>query len=427
MRVGDGLGAEGGVFGVFWFGGGVRRRGAVGEGRGDGVGGFDGCVARGEGVDGLLVGRPEDCPVHGDGVAARALAEHELAQGGDGEPAPEDPPDGRHARVVPAGDDAGVDDLGELALGEEGADEVDARKVPELDGAEVEGGEEPLVLGVAVGVLGGAERVGHALDAVDYGAGKVVRGVDVPGPAGTVVGYRDGVFALLGRDGLGEAVDDGVPHRAVGGIEGDPRTDAVLPTEVGSLLHLLEDGQALVGWPVSALAGEPVDPVLFLDVGVCVVGVGVPVLDHALADLVQLLEVIAGVRYTVWDDAQELQVLEDGVLKFLLLLGRVRVIKPGNELAIECLVSKIVVEEGSFSMPDVQISPGFGQPFVISGFLGWISRGLRGKPSHHTVLGVLEANVVIAPRLAGGRTLLLLLGLRCLNFTLDFGMTGLDE
>jgi hypothetical protein len=53
------------------------------------------------------------------------------------------------------------------------------------------------------------------------------------------------------------------------------------------------------------------------------------------------------------------QVFEDGLLKLQLLLGRVCVVKPNNELAVECLVGEVIVQERGFGMSNVQVSLAF--------------------------------------------------------------------
>lgn len=62
----------------------------------------------------------------------------------------------------------------ELALGEKGVHKVEAREIPKVRLADLEGVDEPEVLGVPVAVLVGAESVGDALDRVYDGASKVV-------------------------------------------------------------------------------------------------------------------------------------------------------------------------------------------------------------------------------------------------------------
>lgn len=83
-------------------------------------------VAPAHGVDQLLVDRPDLVPLLPRLVLRGALREDELPQRLDAEAAAEDPLDGRHAGVGPAVDAAGVDEPGELALGQDGVDEVEA-------------------------------------------------------------------------------------------------------------------------------------------------------------------------------------------------------------------------------------------------------------------------------------------------------------
>lgn len=49
----------------------------------------------------------------------------------------------RHARVIPAPYEASIHDLGELALGKQGADEIEAGKSPIVDAAQFESLDEP--------------------------------------------------------------------------------------------------------------------------------------------------------------------------------------------------------------------------------------------------------------------------------------------
>ena len=52
-----------------------------------------------------------------------------------------------------------------------------------------------------------------------------------------------------------------------------------------------------------------------------------------------------------------MQVLEDGILELLLLLGWVGVVEASNEFAIGGFVGEIIVEKSGFGMADIQISP----------------------------------------------------------------------
>jgi hypothetical protein len=125
--------------------------------------------------------------VHGDSVATWALLQHKLAKSGHSQAAAKNTTDSGHSGIIPACHDATIDSLGQFPLGKECPDKVDAGKVPELHGPELQHIEEPLILGIPICVLGRAESVGDAFDTIHYRAGKVVRRVDVPRPAGAVV------------------------------------------------------------------------------------------------------------------------------------------------------------------------------------------------------------------------------------------------
>lgn len=54
-------------------------------------------------------------------------------------------------------------------------------------------------------------------------------------------------------------------------------------------------------------------------------------------------------------DTEQTQILKNGFLELLLLLGWVCVIKPNNKLPIVGIMCKIVVEKSSFRMTDMEI------------------------------------------------------------------------
>lgn len=54
-------------------------------------------------------------------------------------------------------------------------------------------------------------------------------------------------------------------------------------------------------------------------------------------------------------DTEQTQILKNGLLKLLLLLGWVCVIKPNNKLPIAGSMCKIVVEKSSLRMADMEI------------------------------------------------------------------------
>ena len=70
-----------------------------------------------------------------------------------------------------------VHEPGELPLGQHGVVEVEPGILPDVGLPEAQRVDNPVELVVAVVVLGGPEGVGHPLQAVHDGAGKVVRRV----------------------------------------------------------------------------------------------------------------------------------------------------------------------------------------------------------------------------------------------------------
>lgn len=150
----------------------------------------DGSMARGDGVNVFFVGRPEEGPVQIDNVPARSLLQDEFAQGIDGHASAADAADGWKARIVPTPDYSGFDELGELPFGEKCANEVHAGKVPDMNFAEVQSVEHPVVLRVTVPVFDGPQGMCDALHRVNNRAGEVVGWVNFPLLASTMVCLR---------------------------------------------------------------------------------------------------------------------------------------------------------------------------------------------------------------------------------------------
>jgi hypothetical protein len=83
--------------------------------------------------------------------------------------------EGGEGRRVPALDDALVDEVLQLTLGEQSVLEVESAEVLDLGVVrQVEVLEEPLVLAIPVVVLVGATGVGHTLNRVHDGAREIV-------------------------------------------------------------------------------------------------------------------------------------------------------------------------------------------------------------------------------------------------------------
>lgn len=304
----------------------------------------DGDVAGGGRLDVLLVGGPERVPVEVDNVLGRTLLQDELLEGRDDGTAAADTTHGGHARVVPAPDVASVNDLGELTLGQDCADKVQTSEAPVVNLAELELLDEPLVLGIAIVVLGGTQSVCDALDRVDDGAAEVVGRVHLPLGASAVV--------VLGV----ASVNDGVAHGLVGVVDRHLCADAPPCALLGALLHLLKPGQGLLGAHLAALAGDAIHTLGTHLLLRSVIGIGQTVLDHLDSALVQLVEPVASVRDLVRLDAEESAVLDDRVLELLLLLAGVGVVESEDELALVLGVGEVVVQERGLCVSNVEVT-----------------------------------------------------------------------
>ena len=94
-----------------------------------------------------------------------------------------------------------------------------------------------------------------------------------------------------------------------------------------------------------------------------------PLLDHPHRDLLDLLEPIRRVRDRVWHDVEAREVLDDGLLVLLLLLGGVGVVEAQQHLAL--VPRRVVrVEQRRLDVPDVQVA-----------------RRLRREARHHLAHG----------------------------------------
>lgn len=181
--------------------------------------------------------------------------------------------------------------------------ERNAREVPDVRLPEVESVDEPEVLGVSVSVLVGPQRVRDALERVDDGAGKVVRGVREVLGAGPVMGLLD------------TSVDDGVSHGLVGVVDRHFGSETPFGTLVRSERHLVEPGERLLDGGLSSARGDTLHPLVpHLHLG-GVVAVGVTRLDELDGELVELVEPVGRVRDRVGLDAEQSQVLGDGLFE----------------------------------------------------------------------------------------------------------------
>lgn len=54
-------------------------------------------------------------------------------------------------------------------------------------------------------------------------------------------------------------------------------------------------------------------------------------------------------------DTKQIEIVKNRLFKFLLLLGRVCVVKADDKLSIKCIMCKVVVEKGGLRMTNVKI------------------------------------------------------------------------
>ena len=157
---------------------------------------------------------------------------------------------------------------------------------------------------------------------------------------------------------VGETVNNRVSHRTVARVKSNASTNAVSTTKIGTSLHLSEHGQTLLSRTITSLAGKTVLSVGGLNLRVGVIGVSVAVHDHLLGHVVNLLEVVTGVGDLVVLDVHELEIVEDGILVLLLLLGGVCIIEANDELSVSVGggLCEVIVEEGGLGVTDVKVA-----------------------------------------------------------------------
>mmetsp|Transcript_6365 Transcript_6365/g.20289 ORF Transcript_6365/g.20289 Transcript_6365/m.20289 type:complete len:293 (-) Transcript_6365:580-1458(-) len=265
-----------------------------------------------------------------------------------GEAAPAEPLDGWQPRVVPAADEAALDEELELALRHERVRDVEARVLPRHGLVQPQGVQQPVVRPVdrlALPELEGAERVRDVLERVDDAVGVVVGRVDAPLVAGARVRVEE------------DAVRRRVPERRV------VRQQVALHPEHGLALaeparpHPLEEEQVLLHTPAAErrargrrqrrrrLAGRlglELDLAVVvaqrhprrLDLfGGLVADVGAVGADQLQRQVVELREVVRAVRDRDGRVAEPRHRVEDRVNVLLLLRRRVGVVKPHHRRA----------------------------------------------------------------------------------------------
>ena len=261
---------------------------------------------------------------------------------------------GGQARVVPAVDDAIVDQLAQLAFG---GDCVRQFQPGEFGLAGLVAGQRqvvqvPVVQRPMTIELKRAQAVRDALDGVTLAVRPVVRGVQHPLVAGAVMRLVTNAI----HDRIAQLhvvvlhVGLGAQHmRAVGKLAG---------------AHAPEQHQVLVDRAVAVWA---LDARFAVAASLCGDGFGVLVVhvreagaDQMLGPLVELLEVVAGVDRLARLEAQPANVVDDRVDVFGLLGDGVGVVEAQLAQPAE-LVGDAKVDADCLGVPDVEIAVGFGR------------------------------------------------------------------
>ena len=257
---------------------------------------------------------------------------------------------GRHTGIIPAVDDAHLDQLTQITLAHDGVGHIQTCELAllrELGAKDVL--DDPVVQRTMVLELKAAHAVGNALDSVLNGVCEVVHRVDAP------------LVALTVMLGVLNTVDGRVTHVHVGACEVDLCTQGLLALLELTSTHPAEQVEVLLGRAVTPrrwtgrLAGV-VAAVLAHLVPAQVVNVCLALIDELLGVLIALVKVVAAVEDAAGGIcAQPVQVFDDAVDILLAFTGRVGVVQTKIELAA-VLVRDGPVDVDGLRAADVQVA-----------------------------------------------------------------------
>ncbi len=274
--------------------------------------------------------------------------------------------DGRHARIVPAGDGAIVDQRAQLALGGHDIGQVQAREfvlarhgLPE-EAAFGQRLDQPVVERAVILEFQRAQRVRDVFDRIRDRVRVVVHRVDAPGVARAVVVRM--ADAVQGRIAVRH---DGRGHRVFAHL-GAQDVFAIL---VLAGFHVAEQLQrffdrAVAEARIGAQRAE-IAAVLRHLFGALAVDVGFPVLDQVLGHRVQLVEVVAGVVQVLLAlllprETEPLDAVDDRVDVFLVFLLGIGVVE--TQVAQAAVVARQAeVQADRFGVADVQVAIRLGR------------------------------------------------------------------
>mmetsp|Transcript_7234 Transcript_7234/g.30785 ORF Transcript_7234/g.30785 Transcript_7234/m.30785 type:complete len:487 (-) Transcript_7234:1111-2571(-) len=264
-----------------------------------------------------------------DGVGGVSLAAESLKGGQPG--------------VVPAADDAGADELGQLPLGHGEVGDVEARELQLRRAVDAQLVQQPLVGLAADRELKRAKRMRDVLQRVADAVRVVVGRVDAP------------LVACVGVRLVDDPVRHHVPHVGVGVLHVALHAEHGLALGELALAHVLEQAEGLLhgAVPPGAVYARLAVPAHVLCV--LVADEGLVLLDERHREVVQRLEVVRRVGHPVRLVPKPLNGSEDAVNELLLLGGRVGVVE-AHEADATHLLGISEVEVHGLGVADVKVS-----------------------------------------------------------------------
>ena len=278
--------------------------------------------------------------------------------------APAQSDDGRHARIIPAGDDVFIDQLAQLAFAGDHIRQVQAREFVLMrhrlleKAAFGERGQQPVVKWSVILEFKRAHRMRDVFDRVRNRVRVVIHRVNAPGAAG----------AMMVR--VANPVNRRIAHghiRRSHRVGADFGAQNVFAVFVLAGFHIAKNRQRFASRPIAKRridAGRAEIAAVFLHiVGALAINVGKAGCDQVFGHQIQLLEIIAGVMQmadTVLlpTKTEPLHAVDDGIDVFLLFFGRIGVVKAQMTDAL-IIARQAKVEANRLGVADVQITVRF--------------------------------------------------------------------
>ncbi len=264
-------------------------------------------------------------------------------------PAPLQAGDGRHARIVPAGDVAAAHEFGQHPLRQQRIGQIEPREfVLVRFRRHRQFVEQPVVERPVVLEFQRADRMRDALDRVRLPMGVVVARIDRPFVAGARMrGVQDAIeHGVAQIDVAGRHVDPGAQHagavRKLAGLHAAKQIEVFLHRAVAERAVLARLGQRAAP-----------DPDFLLRL---VVDIGEARADQALRPFVELFEIIRGIEQVFSPVvAEPVHVGLNRIDIFLLFLGRIGVVEP-QVAAPGKLLRDAEIERDRLGVADMQIA-----------------------------------------------------------------------